>query len=284
MRLFLLFALLVCVLLCGSCKKYGPSDAAFFIKAGPISVASNTATEGSSSHKITDLWLYVNGQFQAVYPLGNLMPIVTKNKTAKIQIFAGIKNNGIADTRIPWSFYDLVEFDTLVETGKTINRSFSFKYNATTHFVWKENFDEAGFSLTKSLISDTVGGITTSANSFEGKSYELGLSSANSSSIAQVESTGSGFSLPRGSEKVYLELNYKGNSVFDLGLIGEDTKLKQAIMINPQENWNKIYVQLGNAVSDGVYSSKYKVYFRLLKQADNQSPKIFLDNIKLIYL
>lgn len=284
MRLFLLFVLFSGLFLFYSCKKYAPAVPAFFVRTQSVNVSSIPGKEGTSSHKITDLFLYVNGQFQGAYPIGNLMPVPSDNKSAKIQIFAGIKNNGIADTRIYWPFYDLLELDTLVESGKTISRSFIFRYSPAIKFVWLENFEGLNNSLVKSQATDTIGTFASAENSFEGRSYELGLSSSKGDFIAQVESNGKGFELPRGSLNVYLELNYKGNAVFEVGLIGEDNLLKPALNINPQVNWNKIYIQLASAVSEGIYSSKYKVYFKLLKQGEVHNPKVFLDNIKLMYL
>lgn len=283
MRLGLLFVLLVSLLLLGSCKKYNAADPAFFMKANKISVKT-TSAQGSGSNKITDLWLYVNGKFQGVYPVGNLMPIVTNNSSVKINIFPGIKNSGISDTRTSWPFYDFLTFDTLVESGKNIMRDFTFNYNASTTFTWTEDFDHSGFSIQKSAISSYSMGIAPAADSFEGKSGKMEIPASDPIySIAQVESSVY-YTLPQGSSNVYLELNYKCNQEFVVGLITEDGVLKEAVHVNPQVNWNKIYIQLSNAVSNVPVSNKYKVFFKTLKNDDSSSPNVFLDNIKLIYL
>ena len=132
MRLFLFLILLnLCFF---SCKKYDAALTAFYLKPSKASVTSNLS-QGSNSSKITDLWVYTNGQFQGAYPYNHLIPIVNNNKSAKIQIFAGIKNNGIAETRVFWSFYSPLEFDTLIESGKTIEMPLVFEYNSNTKFV-----------------------------------------------------------------------------------------------------------------------------------------------------
>jgi hypothetical protein len=274
---------LVCSLfLLFSCKKYKPADAAFFIKAANVSVAANNFTQGSGSHNISDLWLYVNGQFQGTYPSGNLMPIVLKDGHSRISVYAGIKNNGIAKTRIPWVFYDRFDLDTTVEAGKTIERSFAFKYNSSTVFAFTENFDGAGVKLIKSPISE-VPFTTTASEGFEGKSLKLELSTP-SESIGQVESNDF-YILPYSTANVYLEINYKCNAEFAVGIIGTNQVLRPVVYVNPETTWNKIYISLATEVNSPPTSTSYKVYFRMLR-TDGRTDvlNLFLDNIKLVYI
>ena len=81
MRLFLFLILLnLCFY---SCKKYDAALTAFYLKPSKASVTSNLS-QGSNSSKITDLWVYTNGQFQGAFPYNHLIPIVNNNKSAKI--------------------------------------------------------------------------------------------------------------------------------------------------------------------------------------------------------
>ena len=78
MRLFLFLILLnLCFY---SCKKYDAALTAFYLKPSKASVTSNLS-QGSNSSKITDLWVYTNGQFQGAYPYNHLIPIVNNNKS-----------------------------------------------------------------------------------------------------------------------------------------------------------------------------------------------------------
>ena len=280
MRLFLLFVLLVQLFLLSSCKKYNAADSSFFVIPKTISVAT-TPLQGTGSHKITDLWVYVNGKFQGVYPVGNLIPIPNKQKKATINVFAGIKNNGIADTRIFYPFFDLLKIeDTLVEAGKSIERDFTFKYKPNTTFTWTENFDSGvGFSIKKDgdEVFDTISG----KDAFENKSLKIIL--PDTGIYARVKSSSSGFYLPTGTGNVYLELNYKCNTAFTIGLT-DDIQSFPAITLNPQETWNKTYIQLSTVIGL-LNASKNKVYFQFFKNEKNEEETyVILDNIKLIYL
>jgi hypothetical protein len=275
MRLFLLFVITGISFLLGSCKKYQEADEAFYLQPGPISVSTTTA-QGSSSHKITDLWVYVNGQFQGAYPSDHTIPIVSKGKAVKLDIYAGIKNNGISGTRIFWPFYERIKIDTLVTVGKTITRPLTFTYNSTTNFSWNESFDGLGTTLESSPKYSTVSGDLA----FEGKSMLVTL--RGDSTVAMLKSTSS-FKLPTGSSNVYLELNYKCNETIEIGLIGDNSDEKSAFFLNPSKQWNKIYINLAATVNAQVVSSKYKVFIRMLK-IESSEPELYLDNIKLVYL
>ncbi len=284
MKYLLLLALFGNFFLFNSCKKYKPAPAAFFIKPSLVSVATTGTTQGTANHKITDLYLYVGGKFQGAYQTGNIMPIVTNNKNVTIDIFAGIKNNGIKEASITWLFYDKIEFDTLVENGKTINRPLTFKYNPGVQFVWLENFEGNGFSLIKSNTgagSDTTFKIASPGDTFEGsRSIELGLTG--NGNVAQLE-TAIYYTLPKGNTNVYLEINYKCTAVFEVG-VTDGLYLKSALNVNAQPNWNKIYIQLADAVNRAPSPNQHKIYFRMIKPNDNDNPRVWLDNIKLIYL
>lgn len=278
MRFLLLFALSA-ISLFSSCNAYKPADEAFYLTASSINL-STVSGQGSASHHITDLWLYVNNQFQGCYPVGKLMPIVSKGDPVRIQVFAGIKNNGISGTRIFWPFYESLTIDTAVSSNTRVSRSFNFKYAGSTVFEWRENFEESGRTLVKSANSETDYKVISGSEAFEGASATLGLE--NQFSVAQLESA-QWLKLPRANANVYLELDYKCNAPFSVGLLADDGSDKHVYSFNEQENWNKVYIQLAEKVNLDPSTNTHKVYFRLLN-TNNPNARIYLDNIKVVYL
>ncbi len=263
-----------------SCKKNPQAEATFFLTSDPIKLQTD-GTQGSTSHAITDLYLYVNGQFQGAYPVGHSMPIINKNASTRIDVFAGIRNNGIGDTRTPWLFYQKIQFDTLIPSLAHITRPFTFEYNPSVNFSWLEDFESAaGVSIIKSPISEVGYSVSSPETSFEGKSIEMELSA--SQIIGQLESTKS-YVLPFGNPNVYLELNYKSNTTFEVGVLATGISEKPALKINARDYWNKIYIQLAGVVNAEPKASAYKIYFRMTNTT-GVAPKLYLDNIKLLYL
>ena len=71
----------------------------------PANIKINDVTlVGDSTENITDAWVYINDQLQGVYELPAQFPILNIG-THKLRVKAGIKDNGIASSRIPYPFY-----------------------------------------------------------------------------------------------------------------------------------------------------------------------------------
>ncbi len=285
MRILLLVCSFLVLFSHSSCKKYAPAPDAFFIKSSHVRVNPTSNKQGTANHKISDLWLYVDGMFQGAFPVGNALPIISNNKKVRIEVWAGIKNNGISDTRIYWPFFEIIKFDTLVENGKTINRDFTFQYAASTNFTWTENFEsstQSGYTIQKSTISSVSPKIKSDHNSLEGRYLELYL--AGDSTIGRVQSSGSGYYLPKGSSNVYLELNYKCSKEISVGLLGDGGKVKPVVYLKEQPDWNKIYIQLSAVINEEPVSNKYNIYFQILRSESEKEANLCIDNIKLLYL
>ena len=285
MKLLLRLCFIAGLIPLSTCKKYQPATPAFFITPGKTGVVV-TPLQGSSSSKITDLWLDVNGQFQGVFPIENKMPIVSGGKAVVINVYAGIKNNGISDTRIFYPFFDYLTIDTMVASGKSISRNFTFTYKPSTTFTLTEDFDHVGSQFKKSDISaDTAVRIIVAKNadSFENKSMQLLMSVNSAVGPGRIETFNS-YGLPQGNANVYLELDYKCNTALEVGVIDDNSALQKAITLNPRADWNKIYIQLATAINNSPNSTGYKVYFQIFKADANSAPAAFLDNIKVLFL
>jgi hypothetical protein len=266
-----------------SCKKtFAPANPAFFVTCNDASVTTTYSLQGYGSDNITDLWLYTNGQFRGAYPVGSKMPVMIENNQSIIQVYAGIKNNGISQTRINWILYEPITLDTLAASGANFVRNFAFKYRSSVKFPWVETFEGAGTTLIKSLISDTTYKMHVSdGNVFEGtKSIELGLSG--SALTAQIE-TASSYSLPLGSGDVYLELDYKGDTEFRVGTSTSGIYY-EAIVITPKSDWHHIYIQLSQSINMDKTSDLKKVVIKIVRNTDASEQKIYLDNLKLVYI
>lgn len=270
------------IILVFSCKKtFKPANDAFFVNTQKVTVITEPG-QGYGSHNITDLWIYTNGEFRGAYPIGAKMPVMIKNGKSVIDVYAGIKNNGISQTRINWVFYEPIKWDTVVASGQNIVRNFAFKYRTSVKFPWVEGFELPGFSLIKSSISDTTYKLhTNDEHVFDGnKSIELGLSG--SALTAQLE-TASTHSLPLSSPDVYLEIDYKSNTEF---IIGTSTNgiFYESLTITPKENWHKVYVHLSESVNMDRTSSMKKIIIKIKRNQNIPEQKVYIDNLKLVYI
>ena len=81
-------------------------------------------------------------------------------------------------------------------------------------------------------------------------------------------------------------MNYKTNNTMAIGVIamltGNVTKIP-ALVINPNDNWNKIYINLTNVVNLVSANCTYKIYFEIASDEGVTYPVTYIDNIKLVY-
>jgi hypothetical protein len=279
MRLFGIVLLLIFIYGCN--KEKLKAREAYFVQTDKAVVATTYSLEGTSNHKITDIWYYVEGDFKGAFPVGSLLPIPATGP-AQVQFIAGIKNNGISATRKPYEFYQAYVLDTSVAPGVTVNRNFVFQYKPGLRFHMIEDFETVGgfstIELKKSNDTDTGFAVISDPNHVYEGQKSIYMTMSDDRPFLRLLSTNT-FSLPASGATVYLELNYKCSQPFEVGIYSDFT-YKPAVTVNTSEDWNKIYVQLTAAVSSNPVTTKQGFYLKAIKSSDN--PFIYIDNIKII--
>ena len=81
-----------------SCEKANIDEMPCYININDIELEENI------TNNITDAWVYIDDNLQGVYELPANFPVLANGKH-KLRIKAGIKDNGIASTRITYPFY-----------------------------------------------------------------------------------------------------------------------------------------------------------------------------------
>lgn len=259
-----------------SCKKMPNGGVPIYLEIDSVSVSA-TIDQGSESHKITDVWVTANGENRGVYTLPTKIPVLASGDV-RFVIGAGIKDNGISATRVEYPFYAIDEFVLSgTESGKTYKRSSVFPYLQGTKLAMKEDF-EFGNSFTE------LGRITAPGdqNVFEGTGAGKLYLGPNDTTIVAFNTNP--FLITGAGREVYLELDYKSDAFFEVGLIYTKNSTPDSyykITISPKEEWNKIYINLSNEA--GILRAEdYRVYFKINKLADGTTATTYLDNIKVV--
>lgn len=278
--LFLLMAVLVS---CSLTDK--PESIPAYISIDSMILATEYINEGSSSHKITDAWVYVDENLQGIYPLPAKFPVIATGNHV-VDIKGGIKVNGISATRAAYPFYTFYTTSSTFIDGQTISLTPSVKYFSSLNFLWKEDFESPGSSISKSNTTDTLISTTTNvAEVFEGiKSGKVYLNS--SQTIFECMSA-SAFPNPTNkSYPLYLEMNYKSNNSFVVGVIGNllsgGIEQRASLYLKSSKEWNKIYI----SISEQLYSisnlKDFHIFIGMKKDSGNETCELLIDNIKLI--
>lgn len=270
---------------CNKSKLRAPAP--FYLNISSVSV-NTVSGQGTSNHEISEIWVYENGQYKGAYPAGRNIPITSQ--PAKIKLFAGIKKDGLSAVRIIYPFYAPVEIDTTAEVNQIVYRPLSFQYKSGINFKWVEDFENfggtGGITIIKGIGSDTNvnildKGVNPAADVFEGnKCMLIAVDSYRPNAYLISANT---YTLSY--DATWLELNYKCNQTFEIGLYSGSLTKSVINLISTSGKWNKIYLDLTpylSSLGGTATNNTIGIYIRALKAADVPEGNILIDNIKLI--
>ena len=265
--------LLILVVLMTSCKK-DINDVPSYLSIENIVLSSN------NTENITDAWVYIDDNLQGVYELPANFPVLAQGKH-KLRVKAGIKDNGIAGTRIAYPFYtSYIIDDQDFNSTETMIVSPEVSYLTNTNF-FIEDFESSGIKLEEALISDTS--IIELQDGYN--KYGAGVL-IDSLITFEVVTTEQLSDLPQEGAPVYLELDYKCNTRFLVGVYVNFPSVvlqKDLLWINPKESWNKIYVNLTSTVSESVGADFFKVFIAMKRDFAIDTNTIYFDNLRVVY-
>lgn len=257
-----------------------------YVHIDTITFSTTYSSQGSSSHKILDAWVYIDDQLVGAFELPCTFPVLFPEGNHQIKILPGIKENGISETRIPYPFYERYEQTINLIPGEVTQVNPSTVYIQSASFTWMEDFEGAVPSICDSLNSDTViQKIVTPADVFElTGSGGIFLSGADKKYLGTSCNT---YTLPKAGAAVFLELNYKCNTDFNVGLRGYNSNntidiQTISLILRATNGWNKTYINLTKDIAGTSNSTKFAIFFSMVKNDIAATSYIYLDNVKLI--
>jgi len=208
-----------------------------------------------------------------------------------VVINAGIKVNGIAATRSPYPFFKPITASLTLIPGETTTLTDTLVYyNEQTTFEWIEDFNGGSVSIDTTSNSE--------ARFFRISDPQLVFKFKNEpndySAMARVSgdtllfecASINSFNLPKGGSPVFLEMNYRNNHNLTVGLfmVSSGEVFQQPLLVlNPSENWNKIYINLTPSISFYSGATDFRIFIGLLRSTGSEAATIYFDHLKLIY-
>lgn len=296
-----LTAIAVLLIICmSSCSKNEEAQKPVYLSIPGLSVKTDYQSEGTSDQKITTVWILANGKAVGSFELPCIIPAFLKEGSNHIKLYPGINLNGISNTRAIYEGFRPIEFDTTyIPSGKSsadtllidsINRVTGYNDKVTINIL--EDFDQIGLNLAKTSRSKTnieitsKGAFINPSDSSEDNGKSGMLYTTPDKDLAEIASIENYEDFPIGGANVYLEMNYKCNIPFTVGIIANTpTGVEQlaTLTVYPKESWNKIYVNLVTEVSSVSNADSYKIFFLAEHNNALDTGKVFLDNLKLVY-
>ena len=276
------------------------SEDVVYINLPDIHLSTDYITEGTSHSKFTTAWIFVNDIGVGAYELPMIAPVIAE-RGDEIEISPGVSTNGISSTRQIYSYIDPIIFPLDTDPFDTVYFDISgdgipevsFGNNKT--LVILEDFDEPGLNFQSSTRSDTslikisdpnlVFTNPTDTGEDNGKAGAIFLDASND--FGEFISSDS-YEFPKGGPSVYLEISYKSNNPFVVGVVAiipaNAPIQRQTLFINPKDEWSKIYVNLSTETSSPELADAtgFKVFVSsALFGVD--TARIYLDNLRLVY-
>jgi hypothetical protein len=239
--------------------------------------------QGSTSSRIRDSWVYVDGQYIGTFELPSRIPVL-ESGYHKLVVGGGIYENGVSATRSAYPMYLFKTYDSIYfEPGKTITiDTIDISYINTISFPWLENFDNPSFSISTTSSSLASLGLDQT-NPFEGQGSLIMKVGTNDSIL---ECTTTNYINLSEDDDIYLEMNYKCDGRFYVGLVSNNITgltYNTLILLNPSTTWNKIYLNFTKLVRQNGSANGYKIFFYLQREPEDVENTVYLDNIKLVH-
>ena len=266
------------------CNPEEPIPAYVHIQEIQLDVRSD---EGTADHKIVDAWFYLsgaNGGLPGPYELPASFPVLETGER-EVLVRAGVQMSGLSTVRIAYPFYDFYVDTVNFTPNGDITLAPRVRYYEGLEFPWMDNFEDPGLSLETTSFSDTTLVRITDDRVFEGNGC-MAFFLDTARSFFECATTNL-YPLPAGADEyVFLELNYKTNNQFVVGIYAEtpsEIRQIESVYVLPKEEWNKMYINLSNQVSQVPDAVGYRIFFGAIKQSDVDTAEVYIDNIKLIY-
>ncbi|MFN0214643.1 MAG: hypothetical protein ACKVT2_10345 [Saprospiraceae bacterium] len=269
-----------------ACKD-APEQIPAYLNIKPFEV---NAAGGANWQKITDAWLYVNGEFLGAYTLPALVPVLAEGEN-EIIIFPGVKENGIEATPNIYPYLTKFSKKLNLTGGQTTEIQGVTDYDPNIIYAFgigRGDFDGGSFISLENRDSDTLINVeTTTIGAFSGKSVLMQVDTAHPVMDIATEKMKD---LPiLGSPEVWLELNYKTDMPFFLYLLSGPAQSSEFVFVfNKSEDWNKTYFNITEKLVI-TQASEQRLFFRLSLPKDNagkfiqNSGKVLIDNIRVVH-
>lgn len=284
----LLTGLWLVTILLSTCEVFDPEEQIpSYLEIQPFTLNTDITSQGTNDAKITEVWVFVEGEFLGAYSLPAKVPILATGET-NIRIEAGIKENGIASRPDIYVFYEPYEVSLNLEPYETYTIEPGTRYVPETKFGFIEDFESNRPRIFTQLLNGSEGVELTQEDVFQGEYSGKITLRRDDNLVVEVSSFQEFSGLLEAGVFIYLEMNYKSDAPVLWGIVGDSgtaTGLERYYEAGfaPKDSWNKIYFSLAGIINDSQLDSYQFSLRAFLDEESPDSATVYLDNIKLVH-
>ncbi|HCS20685.1 MAG TPA: hypothetical protein DIW47_09030 [Bacteroidetes bacterium] len=264
-----------------SCRKRDIEDPAY-MHITAIEQAGNPG-QGTKRHDIQHVYTLIADNSIGTYQAPATVPVLHEGNVLvearpMIRWFA---REGLHPYSMMKNYSQMLDFVPLtVDTLKPV-----FEYQDNVEFAWMEDFNDNSASMQlRSGTFDSFYVKNEVEHSLDGSPYML-IDMGNGEQFFEIESQDL-FDLPVDGREVILEIDYKTNVAFTIGLYATNpsqvVSLPSVTPYSTEKSWRKGYVYLTDEVFNQGSTTRFRIFFRSVNK-EVIDPKIYIDNLKLLY-
>jgi hypothetical protein len=281
--------LLLLAMACSVEKSTIPS----YIYVKEFKLNTNLLTQGDTTQDIVDVWLFQNNEFKGSFGLPTYIPITEKDKH-NIKLRAGVKRSGQDDQRLQYPMF--TDYDTILPLNNLGSDTISpvVSYLPNCKFSLLQDFD--GNSSFFTIYNQKKGDSIAKVNDLD--AWKI---NNNSAKFILADSTYQLFynskelsNLPANAISLYLEVDYKCNDQFFIGLfvtplVGDVKRYPVLTTNSTNGKWKKLYLDLATEVGTEIAKTgtgtTFQIFFMVQKSGNPlvDNTHLFIDNVKLLH-
>lgn len=290
-------SLAVLFLLLQSCKYIQPEELpAAFISIDTIGLQVDNVPFTQAA-EINDAWVYIDDRLIGIFELPAKRIPIPRLGNARLKVLPGVVSDGVRNLRVWYPFYQSYEQDIELIKGHSTHVKFNTRYLTEGSSKIKlppllsEGF-EGGLSLAMVAKANSAGRFIrkeyTSEEKYPGSGQFYGILeySGNRDTTIAIISTRNVL-VEKGGRTAYLEMNYKSNVTFKVGVLAQSATGADAFVydlnLRPTDKWRKVYVfitdEYENAYAQNLANPKIMLEANV---AGNSNSYIAIDNVRLI--
>lgn len=243
---------------------------------------TTVAGQGTAAQKISDVWVFVDGQSLGAYQIPTRFPVLGEGKH-EFLLFPGIRNNGVRSNPVVWATAKTYTTTLTLKAGDEQTIRPTSSYTDITKIWINEDFERTNtFSVNRD--NNAAVNFVVVPNGFEGNGASITLNKANP--IIEKASVLKG-QLPDAAQSSMIELHYKTEVPLAVGIIGSSTtslngETYYKIVLTPNKDWNKTYIDV-TLEAKNLRAKDFQVVFRGVLQDSLSQGVILIDNVKLVH-
>lgn len=274
--------LLGTILISPSCRKRDVADPSY-IHLMPVEQNSKPG-QGTNLHAIDFVNVLVDDNSIGTYEDDRTFPVLkTGNVTVEARpMVKWLAREGYHAYSMMKSYYQQLNLELLsTDTIRPV-----FEYEDNVEFAWLEDFnDNSGSLQIRSGTFDSFYVQDKPEHTLDGTPY-MYINMGTGETFFEIESQDL-FELAQDGREVYLEIDYKCNIAFTVGVFATSPSMIEAIpSVTPfptDGQWKKGYIYLSDEVYNKGPNVRFRIFIRSLNANQGVIPEIYIDNLKLLY-